>query len=276
MESLQQCKSVGEMEPNTILEVQGGRLIESLHDRVVLASVTYAQDDKTTFSGRMMIPPRVFGDRLKLDDVIEPCVMVYLGKKTLEKEGHTCFDLKSVEIPEGKTQREYVDELRTMSHDELSSMFKIASFADFQAGTVFVAERLRLIKTMSKDEVGLTRETKVPVMTYETTVGGDTVKGEIFLPHRTYLEVKRKLPSVIIYNGQRKAKKGCRTYFDLTVLDDSFISTLEEAATDAAAADPETVVLSSDSEDDSDDAAVAAAAAAEIPQSQEFPSSQDY
>lgn len=234
---LQQCKKVGDMDPYTVLEVHSGKLVDSVHGRVIIALVTYIASDKSTFRGRMMMPPRVVPelDGKKVDEEIPPMLMVYLGKKELEKEGHSCFDIRTVTVPKEKTIAEYAQELRLMSHESLSTQFKISSFGDFPEGSVFICESVRQLKQTSKDEIGLSKETRVPVMRYETTHDGVVKTGEIFLPHRTYSEAKKNLPAVLLYNGLRKSKKGGRSYFDITVMDETITSTLLDVSPDNSA-----------------------------------------
>lgn len=225
------------MEPYTILEVHSGKLVDSVHDCVFIARVSYTKADKTTFDGRMMIPPRVFPtDGVKDVQDTLPLLMVYLGKKAMEKEGHSCFDLRPVSIPSDRTLVDYAEELRRMTPEKLSALFRIDSFGEFPEGTVFICESVRQIKRETKDEIGLSKETRVPVMKYETVLDDVRKNGEIFLPNRTYTEVKKNIPAVLIFNGLKKTKKGGRTYFDITVMDETMSSTLAKSAAAAAAA----------------------------------------
>jgi hypothetical protein len=166
----------------SILHVHSGKMVDSKFDKVMMVDCSYELDRKTgqMFRGRMMIPPRLFPDVLFTEDGGEhgeakPRLMVYLGSKQIG-DNKTCFEVNTVTYPEGTDLTEQAATLRLLTEDQLRAKFHFKSIGDFPDNTVFICSGIRHVERGSDS---------LPLMSYETTVNGESVRGEAFLPART-------------------------------------------------------------------------------------------
>jgi hypothetical protein len=191
------------------LHVHSGKLVDSKFNKVVTVDCSYETSPASgeMFRGRMMMPPRLFPDVLLMDDngehgEVKPRLMVYLGSKQIGDD-KTCFEVNTVTSPEGTDLTEQAAALRLLSTDQLRAKFHFKSIGDFPDNTIFICSGLSHVKRGSDS---------LPVMSYETTVNGESVRGEAFLPARTYADVKRmERPVVLMYKGLHPRPEDART-----------------------------------------------------------------
>ena len=104
--------------------------------------------------------------------------------------------------------RQRADELNEMFVGELTNLFTIHTFKEFEAGTVFVYSKLRYLKTKKESA-------KVPVVAFKRIKPDGSVgeSGEIFVSAHTLPQIKKHAQGLLIYKGQQRTKCGNKTYF---------------------------------------------------------------
>ena len=109
--------------------------------------------------------------------------------------GYHAFAIGPVEEDKAKLRADELH-LRSRSGSFLAHFYEVKTLKEFPAGTCFAYHAVRYVKTDGSDGVH-----KVPVISYETVVDGEEIKGEVFMPIRLQPQLEQTPHRVVLYQG---------------------------------------------------------------------------
>ena len=214
---------LSDLKAPVVLEVMGGEVITTVHGRASKALCRFQRGGKVE-QREIIMPTRCVEEVTDVNGIVKTGLFVYLGQQEPKKPkslGNAYHNMKYVLLRKGETIESKAAQLRHLNEEELRAVFQIDSFSAFAEGTIFVCQHVQEIVFSPSADKKPAQTT--PIMDYETVIDGATVRGQIYLPPRILVEMKKQKESpeavMLLYRGSRTSSSG-RVYFDIAVLDE--------------------------------------------------------